>query len=286
MLYETIDLYAYFKTERKGATAGMLSCYRHGQIPEMRQKTYHPAMLVLPGGGYGFVSQREGEPVVLEYFSAGFDVFLLKYDIAPACYPLQFEQVAMAMMYIRRNAEAFDIIPDKIAAIGFSAGGHLLGCISTKWDDDAVRALFGDECDKVRPDASVYSYAVVSSDPSIYHDGTFRNFCGDRVSPDDYSVEKLVRPQCSPAFIWCNTPDKIVPVQNSLRLYEAYLAAGVPAELHIFRAGWHGMSVCNEEIECNKPVPPEFALVRPWIGLSRSFLKSLGFDYIKGKREN
>ena len=281
MVLERIDLYEHFQIKREGAKAGTLACYRHGQVEEMNQKVVRPAMLVIPGGGYGMVSERETEPVAMEYYHAGFDAFVLYYDVAPVCYPVQLCQAAMAMMYIRKNAETLDLLPDKLAAVGFSAGGHLLGCISTIWDDPAVKALFGEECVKVRPDASVYSYPVVSSDEKIWHRGSFASFCGGKVRAEDYSIEKRVNSSCKPAFIWANTPDDCVPAQNSLRLYEAYLAAGVPVELHIFRDGWHGMSVCAVETERSFPVAEACVLTRSWIGLSESFLQSLGFAPIK-----
>ena len=273
MRTEKIDLYKYFHVKREGAKAGLLTVYRHDESAE---KLLRPAMLVIPGGAYAMVSPNEGEPVALEYFRVGAEAFVLDYDVAPVPYPAQIRQAAMAMMYIRKNAQAFGILPDKIAAVGFSAGGHLLGCISTLWDDPAVKELFGEECEKVRPDASVYSYAVVSCDEKIWHRDSFHNFCGQKVCAEAYSIEKKVRPGCAPAFIWGNTFDECVPVQNSLRLYAAYLEAGVPAELHIFREGWHGMNVCDwAEADC--PARPVCAYVRPWIELSRTFLKTLGF---------
>ena len=130
MILEEIDLYEYFRAERQGAPKGKLVCYRHGQIAEMNKRMRRPAILVLPGGGYEFVSQREAEPVAIEYYREGFDAFVLDYDVAPdAHYPCQIKEAAMAMMYIRKNAEELDVLPDKIAEIGFSAGGHLCGWV-------------------------------------------------------------------------------------------------------------------------------------------------------------
>ena len=104
---------------------------------------------------------------------------------------------------------------DKIAAIGFSAGGHLLGCISAIWDDPAIAAVLGDACAAARPDASVYGYPVVTAD-ECEHEESFENFCRKAVKAETYSVERRVRPECSPAFIWANTPDSVVPVQNAV----------------------------------------------------------------------
>lgn len=276
MIEETVDLYDYFGAERKGATRGYLRCLRHEGLPEMGRALLRPAMLVIPGGGYVVVSQREGWPVALTFFGAGYETFTLEYDVAPVSYPAQIEQAAMAMAYIRRNAQAFGILPDKVAAIGFSAGGHLLGCISAIWDDPAIAAVLGDACAAARPDASVYGYPVVTAG-ECEHEESFENFCRKAVKAETYSIERRVRPECSPAFIWANTPDSVVPVQNALCLYEAYLQAGVPVELHIFRDGWHGMTVCTEETEPSVPIRPECAYVRPWVDLCRNFLKTLGF---------
>ena len=146
MRTDKIDLYKSFHVKREGAKAGLLTVYRHDESAE---KLLRPAMLVIPGGAYAMVSPNEGEPVALEYFRVGTEAFVLDYDVAPVPYPAQIRQAAMAMMYIRKNAQAFGILPDKIAAVGFSAGGHLLGCISTLWDDPAVKELFGEHAYKL-----------------------------------------------------------------------------------------------------------------------------------------
>ena len=280
MIQKTIDLYKEFGVARRQAKRGYLKVYAHETMTELKQGRLRPAMLVIPGGGYEFLSQREDEPVAMEFYGAGYQAFALDYDLKPVCYPAQIEQAAMAMMYIRRHAEEFGILPDKVAAVGFSAGGHLCGCISVLWDDPAVRVLFGDECERVRPDASVFSYAVVSSDPKIAHMGSILNFCGDAVEYAAYSIDRSVRPTCSPAFIWANTPDDCVPVMNSVALYEAYVRAGVPAELHIFSEGWHGMSLCNAETEHTLPVSAVCDYVRPWLDLCKTFLSNRGFAIV------
>ena len=100
MITERIDLFEYFKTAREGAERGTLACYRHTQIAELGVKRLRPAILIIPGGAYAFVSQREAEPVALRYFAQGFDCFVLDYDIAPHGYPVQIEEAAMAMLRI------------------------------------------------------------------------------------------------------------------------------------------------------------------------------------------
>ncbi len=283
MISDSIDLYAYFKLPRKGAKAGTLKRFLHGQITESEGlQKIRPAMLVLPGGGYAFVSQRENESVAFRYFAEGYNVFVLEYDIAPVHYPAQILEAGMAMLYLRREAAALDIDGEHIAAVGFSAGGHLLGCIAILWDDPALKAAFGDECARIRPDAAVYSYPVVTDSIEKGHVFSFKNFCGDVVPHEAYSLEKHVRREAAPAFIWATSEDGGVPVENSVLLYSALHEAGVPAELHLFECGPHGLSTADADVY---PVPlaePYFARAANWVPLSFTFLKGHGFA-IKNK---
>ena len=176
MLIEKIDLFEYFHIAREGAGRGTLTCFRHTQVEELRLRRLRPAVLVIPGGAYAFVSQREAEPVALRYFAQGFDCFVLDYDITPHSYPEQLTEAAMAMLYLRRERDALDL-SGRIAAVGFSAGGHLCGCISLLWRDPALVSRFGKECADVRPDASVMCYPVVTADERYWHRDSFYNFC-------------------------------------------------------------------------------------------------------------
>ncbi len=278
MICETIDLYEYFGMDRKGDLCGILRSYRHGQIPEMQIRKIRPAMLVLPGGGYEFVSQREADPVALQYFAQGFDCFVLTYDVAPhRHYPTPVLQAGMAMLYLRREAAKLDLDEGHIAAVGFSAGGHLCGVISLLWDDPAFKEKFGEECVKIRPDASVYSYPVITCAEAISHGGSFDNLCADVVRREDYSLEKKVRPAACPSFIWSTTTDSAVPVENSLLLYTALHKANVPVELHLFEKGPHGMSTCDGEVNRDEPSDPAYRHVKNWLPLSFEFLKEHGF---------
>lgn len=277
MITETIDLYEYFGIERDGAKRGTLTAIRHSQMPELGVEKERPAMLVIPGGGYVIVSEREAEPVALKFFSQGFDAFILDYDVTPVHYPAQIIQAGMAMLYLRREAENLYISQDHIAAVGFSAGGHLLGCISLLWDDPALLALFGEECEKIRPDASVYSYPVVSAEKGVAHEGSFVNFCGGVVKAEDYSLEKKVRPGVSPSFIWATTTDSAVPAENALRLYRALYTVKAEAELHLFSMGEHGLSTCDFEANSYEPDEPCIPQCRKWLDLAYEFLRVRGF---------
>ena len=277
MTVNKVDLYEYFGLPREGVKGGFLTAYCHGQQPGLVKKI-RPAMLVIPGGGYAFVSDSENEPVALRYFAEGFDAFALDYSIAPDHYPAQILEAGMAMLYLRREAAAMDIDPEHIAAVGFSAGGHLCGCISVLWDDPALVKAFGREaCEGIRPDASVLSYPVITADNRYWHEGSFVNFCGGVVAAEDYSLEKRVRANASPCFLWSTSEDGCVPAENALMMYVSLRKAGVSAELHIFEKGCHGMSLCNGETACSEPSAHVCEHNAVWFRLSLEFLEEHGF---------
>ena len=272
MLCERIDLYEYFGIEKPVGGAGYVDVYCHAVSKETDINRKRPAMLVLPGGGYSFVSDREAEPIALEYLHSGFNAFVLTYSIAPICYPVQLREAAMAMIFIRENAEKYHVITNQVSAVGFSAGGHLCGCLGTMFDDKAVADLRN--ASMIRPDAVVLAYpvSIYRNDALLCHVPSFKNVSGNDEAIMKYlSLEDRVEEKSSPAFIWHTADDDCVPCFGSLTLAQKYLEKKVPFELHVFRSGSHGLSVCSEETNM---VNPE---VREWIGLSLNFLKSIGF---------
>ena len=277
MITERIDLFEYFKTAREGAERGTLACYRHTQIAELGVKRLRPAILIIPGGAYAFVSEKEAEPVALRYFAQGYDCFVLDYDIAPHGYPVQIEEAAMAMLYLRRECAALGLT-GRIAVMGFSAGGHLAGCVSFLWRDGAIRARFREECEKVRPDASLLCYPVVTADERCWHRDSFYNFCGgDAAKFSAYSLEKHVPADAPPVFLWSTNEDVCVPPENSVALYAALRRAKIPAELHIFEEGWHGMSVVDLESNADYAGQRPYRRAARWVDLSLDFLSAHGF---------
>ncbi|MBQ7407832.1 MAG: alpha/beta hydrolase [Clostridia bacterium] len=272
MRTEVIDLYSYFGLERKKNARGYLTVYCRTVSNEVDSKRVRPAMLIIPGGGYEFVSEREGEPIAMGYLQHGFNCFLLEYSIAPDfCYPTQIREAAMAMIFIRENAKKYQVDPDQVAAVGFSAGGHLCGCLGVMFNCDEVQDLRN--YDFVRPTAVILSYPVtICAEESKTHGGSFKNVSGgnDELAAK-LSLEKWVNYLSSPAFLWHTYEDDCVPLYGTLVLANAYNENKVPFELHVFEKGHHGLSVCSEEV--NTPN----ARVGAWLGLSVSWLKERGF---------
>lgn len=270
MKVETIDLYAYFNISRPDGGAGYLTSYLLDPVYENRIR---PAMLVIPGGGYGHVSPREGEPIALKYMNEGFHAFCLNYSIAPkGTYPAPLIEACMAMIYIRENAKNFGVDASHVSAVGFSAGGHLLGMLSNMYnEEEVILALGKDRVNLICPDAVVYSYPVITAF-NHPHIGSFINLTGGKEEMyEKLCIERRVSKNSPPAFIWATVNDNAVPSENSFDLALAYKKAGVPFELHVFEKGIHGLALSTEETgRVNDPV-------QAWINLSITWLKKHGF---------
>ncbi|MBE6929808.1 MAG: alpha/beta hydrolase [Ruminococcaceae bacterium] len=216
----------------------------------------HPVMIVCPGGGYGGTSDREADPVALQYFAANFHVFILRYSCKPDRYPAALLQVMATIHYVRTHADELNADPERIFLVGFSAGGHLVGSAATMWKLPIVAETIGCDARLCRPDGVVMGYPVVSA--SVWngraHQGSFRNLLGPDATQEEMdalSLENFVDADTSPAFIWHTYDDPGVPVENSLYYALAMRKAGVPCEMHIYPHGVHGLSVCNEQSICD-----------------------------------
>ena len=154
MTVDRINLYNYFGIEKPLTAAGDLEIYiptRNDRIGINRKR---PAALVLPGGGYANTSEREAESVALKYVAEGYCAFVLRYSCKPNKYPLALQEAGMAMVYIRENYEKYGVKADSVFSIGFSAGGHLCGCLATLYDSEVLDFL-GEKKVLVKPNACV-----------------------------------------------------------------------------------------------------------------------------------
>lgn len=269
MILEKIDLYDYFKVDRSGVKGGELTVLCRAQSGELKRKL-RPAVLVIPGGGYGFLSDREGEPVAIKFLEEGYCSFVLSYSINTP-YPAPLNEALMAVAYIRQNAKQYGIDKDKVVAIGFSAGGHLTGLLATATDEETKVCRVS-----CKPNAVILSYPVVTMG-ALTHEGT-RDVISDkrRLSLDSLSIEKRVDKNAVPAFIWHTFEDDCVPMENSLMLANAYKGAKVPFALHIFEKGWHGLSLANRETSDENPWDIELNYVGKWFELAIDWLKARG----------
>lgn len=244
----------------------------YNSVEMKRENQKRPCMVVCPGGGYSMCSERESEPIALKYTSEGFNVFVINYSVAPHRFPNQLREVAALMELIYKNADEWNCDTEKVAIIGFSAGGHLAAHYSTCYNCDEVREVFPES---KGVNASILSYPVISINLEKTHVGSFQNLTGQFNWNQDekrkFSCESNVTKDTPPAFIWHTAEDSAVPVRNSLVYAEALANNNVPFELHIYPYGWHGMSTCDKETLNN---PDRIANYNAsWIEDSKKWLK-------------
>lgn len=204
---------------------------------EMEPDRIRPAILILPGGGYAMTSDREAEPVALQFLAKGFAVFVLRYSVQPSRYPVALLEAAEAMRLIRANADQWHVNPAQVAVLGFSAGGHLAANLATSVGDEDIREQGGMDPDAVRPNALMLSYPVITAG-KYAHRGSFQCLLGDQAHNqallDKFSIEKHIDAKTPPVFVWHTMTDDAVPVENTLMLIQACRAAGVSIEAHLF----------------------------------------------------
>ncbi len=243
MINKTVDLYGLYGQTRKSADGGYLTCWVQQTPKEISSGRRSPGILILPGGGYHHTSPREAEPVALRFAARGYAAFVLHYSCIPSCFPVALREAAMAMRYIRENADAYEIDPQMVAALGFSAGGHLCGTLGTLFDSQEVADLGTPE--QLRPDALGLCYPVAVSWGRT-HEKSFDNLCGgDELLRHRLSLDRLIRPDMPPVFLWHTRDDASVPCRNSLILAQAMEEAGVDFVLHLYRHGKHGLSTAD-----------------------------------------
>jgi acetyl esterase/lipase len=206
------------------------------------------AVIVAPGGSYlGLASNLEGRQVADWFSSRGVTAFVLKYRLgAKYLYPIPLEDAERAVRLVRSSATSYGFLPDRIGFIGFSAGGHLAAATGTLFD--AGKADAGDPVDRLssRPDFLVLGYPWLNA---MQPSGHYITYCSViktippetcKLDEQKYTPSLHVTSQTPTTFIYSTTDDRTVPISASVDFYNALIAAGVPAELHIFRHGEHG----------------------------------------------
>ena len=191
---------------------------------EYRNVTARPAVIVIPGGGYQFCSDREADPVAMPFLAAGYDVFILRYSVGEnAVWPTPLNDYDEAYEYIISRADEWKVMKDKIAVIGFSAGGHLAAAAATMA--------------KHRPQAAILGYPVIRED-------TVQE-C-EKTAP---GIPEHVSYDTCPCFIFATRTDSVVPIQNTIDMLNALNQYQVSFECHIYSHGPHGFSTGDSSVQ-------------------------------------
>jgi acetyl esterase/lipase len=232
--------------------------------------TVDTAVIVAPGGSYTHLAaNHEGRQVANWLNALGITAFVLKYRVGPRYHhPIELGDAQRAIRLVRARAAEFFVSPERIGMMGFSAGGHLTATAATHFDAGDPAAADPVDRASSRPDFIVLGYPVITMKDAYAHTTSRSMLLGDHPDAklvDSLSAELAVTAQTPPAFLFSTSEDATVPVENSVLFYQALHKAGVPAELHIFEKGPHGVG-----LDLKDPVLGE------WPTLLANWLRSRG----------
>ncbi|RMF41214.1 MAG: alpha/beta hydrolase [Planctomycetota bacterium] len=223
--------------------------YAASAVPDAGARA--PVLVIFPGGGYGGLAiDHEGHAIARWANSLGMMAVIVEYRHRGRGYghPAPMLDAQRAIRYVRHHADVWQIDPQRVGVIGFSAGGHLATTVLTKFDAGNPGSPDPIERESCRPDFGIACYPVVALGEAFTHRGSQRNLLGDEAPADLVrlmSNEKQVRPDSPPCFLWHTADDAVVSVENSLRFASSLSAAGVPFELHVFPHGRHGLGLAQ-----------------------------------------
>jgi acetyl esterase/lipase len=201
-------------------------------------------VVVCPGGGYGALAMdHEGKQIAEWLNSLGVAAFVLKYRLGPKYHhPVEIGDAQKAIRTVRARAKEFGLAPDRIGIWGFSAGGHLASTAATHFGvEDGVSS---------RPDFAILCYPVITFQDPYAHQGSRKNLLGDTPDPAlvaNLSNESQVTRETPPTFLFHTNADTGVPPENSVQFYLALRRVGIPAEMHIFEKGRHGVGLAQSD---------------------------------------
>lgn len=226
-------------------------------------------MLICPGGGYGFCSAREEEPIAFRFLSEGFNCFVLGYSIEKS-YPTPHLDLALAVSYIRKHEEEFNLIPNSLSLIGFSAGGHLVGSYSYLYKELAKELDVEEQL--LRPISLVMAYPVTTRTTDTHLD-TFRVISGgDPKLLEKMDIVKNVDSTYPPVFLWATKDDMTVPYINTILLRDALIKNNVKHKCIIFESGWHGASLANDSCCVKGSLTEKMKDIRDWASDASDFI--------------
>lgn len=255
----------------------IISAYIPENSEEININKKRETIIICPGGGYEFTSDREAEPIALKFVAQGFNAVVIRYSIAAVRYPTALLELAETVRYVREKEKEWNVDTEKVIVCGFSAGGHLAGSLGVLWNNEIIEKYLDIKNEEVKPNAMILCYPVISSG-EFAHKGSFDSLLGEKeaeISRENLSLEKLVSIETPKTFLWHTFDDGTVPVQNSLLFSNALASNKVQFELHIYPSGVHGLGLCEEITAMNGRSEHINSHIASWFNLACQWIKTL-----------
>lgn len=259
-----------------GSAAAALTAYVQDNVADQAARR-RPGVVICPGGGYAFCSDREAEPIALALLARGLQAFVLDYTVldeveAQPLLPAPQTDLARALALVRSRADEWHVDAHDLGTLGCSAGAHLCATYAALAHDEGFLAAAGVGADEACTAWQILCYPVVDLDAGWPPDPAY----AARICPEGLPLrhaQDLVSPATPPTFLWHTAVDATVPVRNAYLYAQALAAHGVDHECHVFHEGRHGLSLATKQTAHH----PGDALphVARWLDLALEWLREL-----------
>jgi len=273
MIYQELILEEAFPELPETGVPTRIRFYAPDLSPVIDPERKNPCVIVCPGGGYAFLSDREGEPLALRLVSYGIAAIVIDYAITPVRYPMQLLEVAGTVALARKRAAEWHLDPYNITVMGFSAGGHAAAAAGILWRENCISRYLGVDNTLCRPDGMILGYPVITTGEHCDWE-SIDNLLGEFKCLElleKVSLEKQVDPSTPPAFIWHTRDDQGVSIENSVGLMTALCKNGIGFEAHIYPHGKHGLSLSDYTTDRF----PSSNDVTNWIGMAVCWIRTI-----------
>ncbi|MEI8095993.1 MAG: alpha/beta hydrolase [Spirochaetales bacterium] len=288
---------------RSDNPAVTLTAYLQHDSAEFNTGTLRPALVLAPGGGYLFTSDREAEPVALRFAGEGYQTFVVRYStasIGDTRWPRPLVDLAKAVQLVRQNSRRWFVDPERVTVCGFSAGGNLVAQLGTRWHEPALGKELAGPAESWRPNGVIAGYPVVdyhvmldeaSLDPAASLEDPASGFSKMKLWRDSnlavlgtttpskeqldwMSPSRAVSSRTPPTFVWHTAADDLVYVRNAYAFASELARHHVPHEMHVFQTGGHGLSLADVTTASGPDhVNPAAA---QWVPLALTWLRTNG----------
>ncbi|VDG20123.1 esterase [Lactobacillus paraplantarum] [Lactiplantibacillus mudanjiangensis] len=251
-----------------------VTAYWLDQIADFKATVDYPVVIICPGGGFAYHSERETTPIVLRFLAAGMHAIVLPYQVITAdktVYPTAIQQIAETLNWITKQAEQHHVDCQRLIFAGFSAGGHVVATYNSIATNATLRGQYQLDHGQGQHAAIILGYPAIDLTVGFPNDAATRQ----QITPDEtlWAAQKTVTSAAKPAFVWQTATDALVPAENSLWYVQALLRAGVPVEYHLFGDGKHGLALADHVT--THPTKPAYlnAPAAEWVTMALHWLQ-------------
>lgn len=253
MIYQVFDL------KDKNPALSMstpVHVYCPDNFDEFSKGVKRKTVVVIPGGGYSYCSNRENEPIALSLLAHDYNAFCINYACTSDIeFPYPMLQVFALVAYIRQHAEEYNVDINNIYVMGFSAGGHLAASSACYFIDPKFASMLNVKPEDIKINGCILAYPVITMKEDETHIGTMENITEGRKPElmDYFSIEKHVSRSFPKTFIYETEEDVVVPPINTYKLVDALKSQGIECKVDLFPKGIHGTSLCTEQVYYGQP---------------------------------